>query len=471
MAMGRSPTRLTNRREFCAGAATLAFAASMTRGARLWAQPGVDPFNAIRPDVAAIDHDRILAAATRALANPVPPLPSYLANDSPGSPQDYFSEVLLEDAASTGGPAALKPFTAHRDAVLQLGLAVGALAAAQKITGEQRYADSAAAMLRTWFLAPATRMSPALDYAQVPLGTPRPTVAAAQAPSARPTLGEELAAADSPRTRPPSPNANPQPQHTTSPGATRQGSYTGVIETLPFVEVVRAIPFVAAAGALSPQEVAGLRAWFSSYLTWLTQEQDTGPRLAALARDSKDHNATSWLLQVAAYRLFTAPDTSEPAAEDRSFTELRHRFRSVTLRSQVSAEGNFPHEVSTANPYRNSLFNLDMLACLCLLLSTRFENVWDFQLQDGPGMRGAIAFHYPFMVYPARWPYRADAQLFSELPSRRPSLLLSARAYQRPEYAALWKSLAPDPPSPEILRTIPIHQPLLWVTQPPRLET
>jgi hypothetical protein len=45
--------------------------------------------------------------------------------------------------------------------------------------------------------------------------------------------------------------------------------------------------------------------------------------------------------------------------------------------------------------------------------------------------------------------------------------LFAARAYQRPEYAALWKTLPPDPPTPDVLRTLPIHQPLLWVREPP----
>ena len=137
------------------------------------------------------------------------------------------------------------------------------------------------------------------------------------------------------------------------------------------------------------------------------------------------------------------------------------------MRSQISAEGTFPHELGSATPYRDSLFNLDMMAGICRLLSTRFESVWDYQLEDGPGMRSAIAYHFPFILERDRWPFRADAQHFSELPARRASLLFSARVYQRPEYAALWKTLPPDPPTPDVLRTLPIHQPLLWVREPP----
>ena len=60
----------------------------------------------------------------------------------------------------------------------------------------------------------------------------------------------------------------------------------------------------------------------------------------------------------------------------------------------------------------------------------------------------------------------ADSKYFLDLPIRPPSLLFAARAYDRPEYASLWKTLKPDPTIPELQRTFPIRQPLLWVTRP-----
>src|ERR1019366_5312425 len=155
-------------------------------------------------------------------------------------------------------------------------------------------------------------------------------------------------------------------------------------------------------------------------------------------------------------------------AESAAMDALRHRYKSITLRAQIASDGTFPHELISATPFRDSLFNLDLMAAICYLLSTRFESLWDYQLEDGPGMRSAIAYHFPFIANRARWPFRADATHFDQLPGRRTSLLLTARAYQRPEYAALWKTLPPDPAAPDVLRTLPIHQPILWVRQPPR---
>jgi Alginate lyase len=425
-----------SRREFCSGAASLVIAGG---GLRVWGQAQAGPVGtATRPDVAAVDHDRILAAAQRYLTVAPTPIPSLVCPRSPGSGHDYYSEA---EGGAEGGKAPAEAFTAHRDAVLGLGLQVGALAAGQLITGDARFGEHAALLLRVWFVDAATRMSPRMDYGQVVIG----------AVKEQPTMRDNVAMGT-----------------TVDANARLGGSFEGILETLPLVEVAQAVPFLVASGALGEGDAKGVLGWFKEYLRWLTEAQDSGARLAALARDRKDHHGTSWLLQVSAYSLLTAPENGGPKNEDKSMTELRHRFRTVTLRAQITAEGKFPRELSTDAPYRNSLFNLDMLAGICLLLSTRFESVWEYALEDGPGMRAAIAYHFPFIGDRAKWPYRADAAHFNELPSRRESLLLAAHVYQRPEYAALWKTLAPDPASAEVLRTIPIHQPILWVRQPPR---
>jgi hypothetical protein len=409
-------------------------------------QTPAEAFASTQVDVAAIDRDRILAAAGRYLAQPPTPLPSLQCARSPGTVHDYYSEATPDPGAGPAQPAAPgknaaplpPPFTAHRDALFTLGLAVPALAGAWLLTRESRYAEHAALHLRAWFVDPATSMAPSLNYAHT------------------------LPAPDDQRF-----TIRDNSSFGAAVGAPATGHFEGILETLPLVEVAQAIPFLVASAALDDSSLASLHAWFAAYLGWLSTSEDSGARLPALARDHKDHHATSWLLQASAYASLAVTRGDAPRSEDTALTDLRHRFKSVTLRSQISAEGTFPHELGSATPYRDSLFNLDMMAGICRLLSTRFESVWDYQLEDGPGMRSAIAYHFPFILERDRWPFRADAQHFSELPGRRASLLFAARVYQRPEYAALWKTLPPDPPTPDVLRTLPIHQPLLWVREPP----
>lgn len=418
------------RRRFCSaasGCAAAFFTSALGRAETFAGQsPAAAGGTPTRPDVAAIDRSRILAAADRFLSQPPGPLTSLPCSRSPGTLHDFYSEANPspdESASPSPGKPGPPPFTAHRDALFQLGLAVPALAGAWLLTGEDRYAQHALLHLRAWFIDPATSMTPRLDYAQT-----------------KAMAGSRASA----------------------------GQMEGILETLPLVEVAQAIPFLATSAAFSVTDTTRLNAWFRSYLNWLTAEEDSGPRLPQLARDHKDHHATSWLLQTAAYTLLTLPESTAPRAEAAPVEQMRRRFRSSTLRAQFAANGSFPHELSSPNPYRNSLLNLDMMAAICLLLSTRFDSVWDYELEDGPGMRSAIAYHFPFIADRSQWPFRADTTHFDELPGRRVSLLFTARAYQRPEYAALWTRLPPDPPSPDILRSIPIHQPLLWVSKPPR---
>src|SRR5580704_8244603 len=46
-----------------------------------------------RPDVAAVDHDRILESAAHLLTQPLTPLTTLPCPRSPGTPHDFYSEV------------------------------------------------------------------------------------------------------------------------------------------------------------------------------------------------------------------------------------------------------------------------------------------------------------------------------------------------------------------------------------------
>jgi hypothetical protein len=395
----------TTRRVFCAQTATLLLTPHLCL---------TQSKSTARPDVAAIDHDRILQAATHALTQYPTPLTSIPAPHSPGTPHDFYSEA--EDywpdlAAPTGpyivrtGPPNPAAFTAHRDALLNLSITVSALTSAFVLTKDPRYSTQAIAHLKTWFVDPATSMTPSLLFAQVIL------------PS-------------------------------------KTGRFEGIVEAVHLAEIAQSLPFLTSGETLTQPELTGLQKWFADYFDWLNTS-----RLAGLARDHKGHHGTSWLLQASAIAHLNPTD-------DSSLSILRHQFKSSTIRAQILSDGTFPHELTTSNPYRNTLFNLDMLAGICLLLSTRFESVWDYELQDGPGMHTVVARLYPYLRDRGAWPYRADAAYFNDLPIRPPSLLFAARAYDRPEYAELWKTLKPDPSVPELQRTFPIRQPLLWVTRP-----
>jgi Alginate lyase len=392
-----------SRRTFCTEAATLLLAP------RLLAQ--ASPTS--RPDVATIDHDRILDAAKRYVGQSPTALTTIPCPRSPGTPHDYYSEAedYWPDPSNPSGPyiqrsGAANPeaFTAHRDALLDFCICVPVLTAAFVLTKDVQYAQRAVAHLRAWFLDSATSMTPSVLYA----GTILPA---------------------------------------------KTGRPEGLVEAVHLAEVVVCLPFLENYEGFAEADRAAVRKWFADYFQWLNSS-----RLAGLARDSRNHHGSSWLLQASAMAHLYPED-------DARLTALRHQFKSSTIRAQILSDGTFPRELSTPNPYRNTLFNLDMLAGVCLLLSTRFESVWDYELQDGPGFRTVMARMFPYIADRGKWAYVADAAYFNDLPLRRPALLFAARAYNRPEYAELWKKLPPDTSIAELQRTFPIRQPLLWVTR------
>ena len=366
-----------------------------------------------RPDVAAIDHDRIMEAAKESLTRSPVTISKLPCSRSPGTPNDYYSEAdeYWPDSSNPAAPYVQREglpnpdaFTAHRDALLSFCISVPVLTAAFVLTKEARYAQQAVVHLRAWFLDPAARMTPNILYGQtiLPAKTGRPD---------------------------------------------------GVIEAVHLAEVAICLPFLENFEGFAEADRAAVRKWFADYFEWLNSS-----RLAGLARDTKNHLGAAWLLQASAIAHLYPED-------DARLTALRHQFKSSTIRAQINADGTFPHELTTRNPYRNTLFVLDMMAGICLLLSTRFEGVWDYELQDGPGMRTVMARLFPYIRDRGTWAYPADAEYFNDLPLRRPALLFAARAYTRPEYAELWKKLPPDTSIAALQRTFPIRQPLLWVTR------
>ena len=148
--------------------------------------------------------------------------------------------------------------------------------------------------------------------------------------------------------------------------------------------------------------------------------------------------------------------------KDQDIEDCRKRFRAPTLRNQINEVGIFPQEVATPNPYRNTLLNFDLLAGACQLLASPFDLLWDYDLQDGPGMRVVAAHLYPVILRPEKWNYMADADHFIELPGPRPALLFAGRAYNRSEYVDLWRKLDAVPVPSNLADAFPIRQPLLW---------
>jgi len=361
-------------------------------------------------DVRTFDRARVLKAAKEYLSEQPITITASSSPRSAGGLHDFFSEAdyWWPDPKDPNGPYIQRDgmsnpnnFVDHRRYLMRLSVQVPALVAAWKLTQDKRYAQHAATHLRAWFLDERTRMNPNLQFAQAIHG--RVT-----------------------------------------------GRGTGIIDTIHLVEVARAIEVMEGSGALSVNELKGIKQWFADYLQWMTTHQ-----YGIDEREAKNNHGTCWIMQVAEFARLTN--------NQRLLAFCRDRFKTVLLPNQMAADGSFPQELRRTKPYGYSLFNLEAMATVCDILSTPGDNLWTFELSDGRGMRKGFGYMVPFIKNKKSWPLPKDVMYDDQWPMRQASLLFAGLALNRSDYVELWRTLSPDSKVEEVIRNFFIRQPVLWV--------
>jgi Alginate lyase len=394
--------RLT-RRTFCLGAAATALMGLSVR--KGWGMRE----SAAWQMVAETDRRRILDGAREYLPLEVLTITAFSSPKSPGGLHDFFSQAdyFWPDPKNPNGPYVNRDgesnpenFNKHREVMINLSVRMPALTAAWLLTDDARYAKRAGDYLRAWFVTPATRMNPNLEFSQGVHGV-------------------------------------------------STGRSYGIIDTLHLVEVARAASLLNSA-ALDEGDFRGVKAWFREYLAWMKTSEKGQKERAAL-----NNHATCWALQ--------ASEFARLSGDEETRDEIRKWFVGTLLPDQLGMDGSFPQELARTKPYSYSIFNFDVMAGLAQSLKGAGTDLTTFSLPDGRGLCKAAAFLYPYLKNKSKWPYKKDVEHFDALPVRSPGLLFAGLACHREEYIALWKTLNPDPTDREIIRNFPIRQPLLWV--------
>lgn len=350
----------------------------------------------------------ILQAAQQAMQEKIQTITAFPASRSAGGIHDFYSEgdYWWPDPRSMDSPYIRKDglsnpdnFTAHREVLIRFSQLAGTLASAYRLTGDKKYADKLLDHCRAWFLDPATRMNPSLLYAQAIKG--RVT-----------------------------------------------GRGIGIIDTIHFMEVVMGLLAIEEAMGDKQAAFTGIRQWFDEYLHWLT----THP-YGKEERDAKNNHGTCWTMQVAVFAKFTG---------NHSLMEYcRNRFKTVLLPDQMALNGSFPLELNRTKPYGYSIFNLDAMAVLTQTLSTPMESLWQYE-EAGKSMQKGIQFLYPFIQNKNTWPYAKDVMYWESWPVAAPFLVLGGMVFDKQEWINTWKKLEHTPIEPEIIRNLPVRNPLLW---------
>jgi hypothetical protein len=361
--------RLTRRR-FVALSTTALCSQKLTFG-----QPVPDAYTI----VAATDRERILRLANQWLHEPPQTITIFTSPRSPGGPHDFFSEAdyFWPNPANPDGPykeidGKSNPdnFQEHRRAMIRLSLATPALTAGFRLTKRKEFGKAATDHLLAWFVTPATRMTPNLEFSQgVRNGGPT-------------------------------------------------GRSYGIIDTLHLVEVARAAGFLKP--FFSTADWSALRGWFRAYLNWM-KTSEKGIR----ERDATNNHAICWALQ--------ASEFARLLNDEATRTEVHERFVTVQLPTQMAPDGSFPRETARTKPYGYSIFNFDVAATLCWSLGGESIERFTLPDGRGlckaaafiePYIADKSAWPFPHDVqHWDSWPVRSPGLLFCGLACAKPDYL------------------------------------------------
>lgn len=293
--------------------------------------------------------------AGNALAAPIVVVTDKSQPPPSGDLHDYvsYARYWWPDPASSNGLPFIRRDGHHnreqlargdRGKVEQLTTVVAALALAWHLERNTNCAVRAGEWLRAWFVTPATRMNPSLNYAQVRLG------------------------------------------HDDN-----QGSNFGLIDTRGFAQVVDALRLLQDSPALTGEEEERVRQWFTEYLDWfLTSEQ------GRLERAARNNHGTWYLVQAIAIARFLGDDerARELARED--FDRIGWQFE---------PDGNQPLEIERTDGLSYSRFNLEAQFEVASLAAPLGVDLWHYTAANGAGLRKGIEFLQPYNAAPETWPH------------------------------------------------------------------
>ena len=331
---------------------------------------------------------------------------------STGGKHDFFSEgdYWWPNPASADSPYIQRDgmtnpdnFVAHRHAMIRLSQVVGALASAYILTHDEKYITPALKHCRAWFVDTATMMNPNLLYAQAIKGR-----------------------------------------------ATGRG--IGIIDAIQLMEVVQGLTAMQDAASMDKNLLTGIKKWFDQFLNWLTTHQYGKDEMNAA-----NNHGTCWVMQVAAFAKFTGNDNLVQFCSD--------RFKNVLLPGQMAADGSFPQELTRTKPYGYSIFNLDAMTTICQVLSSEKDNLWNYQMVDGRSVKKGIEYLYPFVKDKTKWPHKQDVMYWENWPVAQPFLVFGAKAYKNDEWLNTWKQLEHSPTVEEVIRNLPVRNPLIWMVE------
>jgi hypothetical protein len=258
--------------------------------------------------------------------------------------------------------------------------AIDSLALAWYFTNQEPYAVHAAKLLRTWFLDPATKMNPHLQFGQA------------------------------------------------IPGRTK-GRDIGIIDTVRLVTIIDAIGLLESSSAWTAKDRNAMRNWCAEYLKWLRTSKH------GLGEEKKLNNHGTWYdAQVVSLALYTG--------QNNIARQIIEQVPDRRINKQIKPDGRQPYELARTKSLGYSTGNLRGLFNLATMADKLGIDLWHYESTDGRSIKKALDFLAKYVDTDQKWPYKqitrqSPASLF-------PLLRRAVTAYNDDRYEAIIKKIPPE---------------------------
>jgi hypothetical protein len=271
-----------------------------------------------------------------------------------GDKHDYMSQApyFWYDSSKPNGKPYLRRDGEHnpeiklitdRTYIGDLENATRILSLAWYFTGEEKYAEKSAALIRNWFINAATRMNPNLEYAQA------------------------------------------------IPGI-NNGRGIGIIETRTLTGIADAIGLLNGSKAWTSSDQRDIQAWYGKYLNWMLNSKNGKDEHAA-----KNNHGTWYYVQVIDFALFEG---------DKKIAKQLSLEARALLDSQLTTEGKFPLELERTNALGYSSFNTFAWFQVATLAQQAGVDIWNYKTSKNSGLKKAVDWLMPYAMAEKKWTYQ-----------------------------------------------------------------
>lgn len=272
-----------------------------------------------------------------------------------GNKQDYasYSRYWWPDTSKPDGlpyiridgktyPGSQNPSISDRPRIGAFGENSETLGLAYYLSGEEKYAEKLAELLRVWFLDPTSRMNPNLNHAQCRLGH-------------------------------------------------NEGSRTGVLDGRLMISALEGSLLIANSNALTDTEREDLKAWSEEYYEWLTTNE-----MALEEAASNNNHASFYDVQALYFALYTG---NKAAA-----TQIAQQFTEHRLFSQIKPDGSMPEELARTRSFFYCNYNLHALFMVAHMAEKVEVDIWKAN-DNNSRLRAGLDYIAPYTDSQLPWPY------------------------------------------------------------------